>query len=93
MKEKFRIQKCMLQEKNAQLENDLAREKEKIYQMENSIRSLDNDIHKLQFKQSLQQLYLWNQELPNNHKNQIELTENSQINSGFVSPYSNHFGY
>ncbi|CAD8046603.1 unnamed protein product [Paramecium primaurelia] len=89
----LRLQNNMLQEKNNQLENDLAREKEKLFQMESRIRSLETEIHNLQFKQTLKQQYSWNQEVPNNHSNPIELTENSQIYSGIVGPYSNHSGY
>ncbi|CAK62195.1 unnamed protein product (macronuclear) [Paramecium tetraurelia] len=87
------LQNSMLQEKNNQLENDLAREKEQLFQMESRIRSLEAEIQNLQFKQTLKQQYSWNQEVPNNQSNQIEQTENSQIYSGMGGPYSIHGGF
>ncbi|CAD8049310.1 unnamed protein product [Paramecium sonneborni] len=87
------LQNSMLQEKNKQLENDLAKEKEKLFKMENRIRNLESEMHNLQFKQTLKQQYQWNQDEPNNHSNQIEQTENSQIYQGINVPYLNNSGY
>ncbi|CAD8050486.1 unnamed protein product [Paramecium sonneborni] len=96
----LQLQNNILQEKNIQLENDLTKEKEKIFQMESRIRNLESEIHNLQFKQTLQQQYSWNQEPLNNHNNQIQQTENSLIyqrinqnNSGFMNPQQNNYGF
>ncbi|CAD8212169.1 unnamed protein product [Paramecium octaurelia] len=89
----LQLHNSMLQEKNNQLETDLAREKEQLFQMESRIRSLEAEIQNLQFKQTLKQQYSWNQEVPNNQSNQNELTENSQIYTGMGGPYSIHGGF
>ncbi|CAD8087912.1 unnamed protein product [Paramecium sonneborni] len=58
----WRSQNAVLAERNIVLEHELAREREKQLQLDSKVRNLENEIHNLNFQQTLKQQYSWNTE-------------------------------
>ncbi|CAD8075632.1 unnamed protein product [Paramecium sonneborni] len=84
----FRSQNASLAEMNNALEHELAREREKQLKLDSKVRNLENELHNLNFQQSLKQQYSLNTEPQLNLGNQKpQLIE---LNQGFQSPQTNY---
>ncbi|CAK74832.1 unnamed protein product (macronuclear) [Paramecium tetraurelia] len=84
----LRSQNSALTERNMAMEHELTREREKQLQLDSKIRSLENEIHNLNFQQTLKQQYSWNTEPQLSLGNQKpKFTEVSQ---GYQSPQANY---
>ncbi|CAD8065031.1 unnamed protein product [Paramecium primaurelia] len=86
----LRAQNSTLTERNIALEHELARERDKQLQLDSKIRTLENEIHNLNFQQTLKQQYSWNTEPQLSIGNQKPLF--TELSQGYQSPQANYQG-
>ncbi|CAD8074615.1 unnamed protein product [Paramecium primaurelia] len=87
----FRSQNALLSERNISLQNELGRERDKQLQLDSKIRTLENEIHKFNFQQTLKQQYSWNTDPQLSIGNQKSLF--TEQNQDYYSPQTNIQGF
>ncbi|CAD8167083.1 unnamed protein product [Paramecium pentaurelia] len=87
----FKSQNALLSERNISLQNELGRERDKQLQLDSKIRTLENEIHKFNFQQTLKQQYSWNTDPQLSLGNQKSLF--TEQNQDYYSPQTNIQGF
>ncbi|CAD8176745.1 unnamed protein product [Paramecium octaurelia] len=83
----LRTQNSLLGERNITLERELSLERDKQLQLDSKVRTLENEIHKLNFQHTLRQQYSWNTDPQLSLGNSKPLFP--ELSQDFYSPQTN----